>query len=146
MQNDEIHLPLNFSSRDTVGLEMIPMLHCHGFQASLLRYGACGDSVLDIVMRKKFQNDEMYLPWNTSSPDTIGLEMIPMLDCHGFQASLLRYGAWGDSVLDIVMRKKFQNDEMYLPWNTSSRDTVGLEMITILHCYGFQASLSRYGA
>ena len=106
MQNDEIHLPLNFSSRDTVGLEMIPMLHCHGFQASLLRIGACGDSVLDIVMRKKIQNDEMYLPWNVSSRDTVGLEMITILHCYGFQASLSRYGAWVNTVLTIVMRKK----------------------------------------
>ena len=88
-------------------------------------------------MRKKLQNDKMYLPWNFSPRDTIALEVITMTYCYGFQAPLSRYGAWGDTVLEIVMRKKMQNDEMYLPWNFSSCDTIALKVITMTYCYGF---------
>ena len=97
-------------------------------------------------MSKKLQNDEMYLLWNFSSRDTAALEMISMTQCYGFQAPLSRYGAWGDTILDIVMRKELQNAKMYLPWNFSSRDTAALEIISMTQCYGVQAPLSRYGA
>ena len=59
---------------------------------------------------------------------------------------LLRYGAWNDTGLAITNRKNFRNDEMYPPWNISFRDTEATQMTSMLHCYGFQSPLLRYGA
>ena len=65
--------------------------------------------------RERFDNDEICLLWNFLSRDTAKTQMISMTDCYGSQVPLVRYGTWGDTILDIVMRKKIKNCEMYLP-------------------------------
>ena len=58
----------------------------------------------------------MYLLWNFPSRDNLGLEVITMLHCYGFETSLSPYGAWGDTLLDIVQRKKMKMTKFIFPW------------------------------
>ena len=87
---------------------MIKMLTWYSFQDPLSRYGASHVTILGIVMRKKIVQWWMYLPSKFLSPDTIAPKISKMLSHYGLWAPLLRYGAWSDTALDIVKRKKFK--------------------------------------